>query len=49
MISLAEEGLRKIERKVKEEQDKDYEFLKGLHIESQTSRQGKVVVEITIM
>lgn len=34
MIMVAEEGLKQIEARVKKDQDKDYELLRGLHIDS---------------
>ena len=34
MILVAEKGLKEIEAKVKKNQDKDYELLRGLHIYS---------------
>lgn len=40
MILVVEEGLREMEAKVKKDQDRNYELLRGLHIDSQVS--GKV-------
>ena len=49
MISVAEDGLKETMRNFKEEQEKNYEFLKGLHTDSQTSGQGKGVVGVSLM
>ena len=37
MISSAEEGLRKVEHKINEEQERNFKLLKGLYTNSQTS------------
>ena len=49
MILVAEEGLKEIEAKFKKDYDKDYELLRGIHIDSQASGQGKGIVGVTIM
>ena len=37
MIVVVEEGLREIKAKVRKYEDKDYELLRGLHMDSQDS------------
>ena len=44
-----EEGLKETKAKVKKEQDIDYKQLRGLHIDSQSSQQGKVIIGVAIM
>ena len=49
MISVAEEWLKETKINFKEEQDRNYEFIKGLHIDFQTSWQGKGLVGVSFM
>ena len=49
MMMAVEEGLKEIEAKVKKDQDREYEILRGLHTYSQTSGKGKRIIGITIM
>ena len=49
MIMEEEKGLKEIEAKVKKDQDREYELLRGLHKDSQTSGQGKRIIGITFM
>lgn len=49
MIQSTEKGLKEIEDKVNETQDKVFELMKVLHVDSQTSSQGKVLIEINVM
>lgn len=43
------EGLQQTKVKVKEEQEKDFELIKGLDMESQASGQGKVEIQVVKM
>ena len=47
MIMEAEKGLKETKNKVKKDQDRNYELLKGQHIDSQTSGQGKEAIGIS--
>ena len=49
MILLAEKGLKEIEDKAKKTQDRGFELMKGLHSNSQTSGQGKALIQIDVM
>ena len=49
MILSAEKGLEEIEDKVKGTQNRGFELMKGLHIDSQTSGQGKVLIDVNVM
>ena len=49
MILLEEKGLKDIEDKVKKVQDRGFEPMRGLHIDSRTSIQGKELIGITVM
>ena len=49
MIQEAEKGLREIGDKVKRTQDKEFELMRGLHTESQTSGQGKYFIDVEVM
>jgi len=49
MIMAEEEGIKEMEAKVKKDQDKDYELLRGLHTDSQKSAQGKGIIGVTTM
>ena len=49
MIMVVEEGLKETKAKAKKEQDKDYELLRGLHTDSQSSGQGKAIIGVTAM
>ena len=49
MVSSMEEGLQKKKSKVKGGQDRDFEFLEGIHIESQKIGKGKELVEVANM
>lgn len=49
MILLIEKRLRETKDKVKKTQDREFELMKGLHIDSQTSGQGKALIGINIM
>ena len=49
MILLAEKRLKEIEDKEKKTQDRGFELMKGLHTDSQTSGQGKALIEIDVM
>lgn len=49
MILVVEEGLKETEAKVKKDQDRDYELLRGLHTNSQASGKGKGIGGVAIM
>lgn len=49
MILAAEEDLKETEIKVKNEQERDYELLRGLHTNSQASGQEKGIVGVVFM
>ena len=49
MIMVAEEGLKETESKEKKEYDRDYELMRGLHTNSQSSGQEKVIIGVTFM
>lgn len=49
MTLASEEGLKETKDKVKKDQDTDYELLRELHIDSQTSGQGKGIIGVTSM
>ena len=49
MIIVIEEGLQEKKAKVKKDQYRDYEILRDLHVDSQTSGKGKGIISITIM
>ena len=48
MIMAVEEGLKETEAKAKE-QDRDYELMRSLHMNSQSSGQGKAIIGVTVM
>ena len=47
MIMEEEKGLKEIEAKMKKDQDRDHELLRGLHMDSQTSGKGKGIIGMT--
>ena len=49
MILSVEKGLKEIEDKVKKTQDRGFKLMKGLHMDSQTSGQGKLLIEVNVM
>ena len=49
MFIVVDEGLKETEAKVKKDQDRDYELLRGLHMNSQNSGKGKGIIGITVM
>lgn len=49
MIMAAEEGLKETKAKVRKDQDRDYELLRGLHMNSKTSGQGKEIIVVTVI
>ena len=46
MITMAKEGLQKTKDKIKDDKERDFKLLRGLHTDSRTSGQGKGLVEI---
>ena len=49
MIQLAEKGLKEIEDKEKKTQDRGFELMRGIHIDSKTSGQGNALIKIDVM
>ena len=49
MIQEAKKGLRGTWDKVKKAQDRAFELMRGLHTESQTSGQGKSIINVEVM
>lgn len=42
-------GLKETKAKVKKDQDRDYELLRGLHKDLHTSGQGKGIIGVAVM
>ena len=49
MILSVEKGLQETKDKVKETQNRGFELMRGLHIDSQTSGQGKALIDVSVM
>ena len=49
MILSAEKGLKEIEDKIIDAQSKGFELIRELHIGSQASSQGKVLIDVNVM
>ena len=49
MILLAKKGLKETKNKLIEAQGRGFELIRELHIESQTSGQGKVLIDVNVM
>ena len=49
MILSVEEGLKEMKNKVNEAQNKGFELIRELHIDSQTSGQGKALIDVSVM
>ena len=49
MILFVEKGLKEMENNMNEAQNRGFELIRELHKESQTSVQGKVLIDVNVM